>query len=401
MNKQNIQKLSLFLTGIEQRLQENEEFFKGMSAVYKSGTKEYIATVLIENSKIKINFNGSTETIEISWLSARLSKYAENYDSVLVTYEERGYTIFIEADNRNVKMRTKEIEADMSKATGTRKADSKDSGHHNTSKIGNRDYLIKVGQADDLLMEIGVLSKEGKVKNDMIRKYNQIDHFVELISDMLKNMCKNHDSITVLDCACGKSYLTFVLNYYIKEVLKKPCHFIGLDYSDTVIDASKRMANNLGYKNMEFKVTDIKSYTANREINLVISLHACDTATDEAIALAVNNNVKSMVMVPCCHKEILSQYSYEPFEGIIKHGIFKARMADVLTDGMRSLLLESLGYKVSVVEYISPLETPKNLMIRAEKIHEGNRKALEEYRNLKSILGVEPTLEKLIYPKYS
>ncbi|MCX7920444.1 MAG: SAM-dependent methyltransferase [Clostridia bacterium] len=386
MNKQSTQKLSLFLTGLEQRITDNADFFKKMTVVYKSGTKEYTAKISLESGKIKLNFSGNTETLEISWLSARISKFAESYDSLVVTYEERGTTIYIEADSKNVKMKTKETAAEEVVKP-----------HTETSHIGNRDYYIKVGQADDLLKEIGILGVNGKIKNDMIRKYNQIDHFVELISDMLKDMTQKYESITVLDCGCGKSYLTFVLNYYIKEVLKKPCYFIGLDYSSGVVEASKKMAHNLGYNNMEFKTTDIRSYTAGRDIHLVISLHACDTATDEAIALAVNNNVKAMVMVPCCHRELLSQYSYQPFEQILKHGILKARMADVLTDGMRALLLEALGYKTSIVEYISPLETPKNLMLRAEKVQGSNRKALEEYRNLKELLKVRPTLEKLIY----
>ena len=226
-----------------------------------------------------------------------------------------------------------------------------------------------MGQADELLREIGILGSNNKVKNNMIRKYNQIDHFVELIDDIIKELYKKNDSITVLDCGCGKSYLLFVLNYYIKEVLKKPCYFIGLDYSDSVIKASKKTASNLGYKNMEFKVTDIKNYIPQRKIHLVISLHACNTATDEAIAFAINNNVGAMVAVPCCQQEILSQYSFMPFDSIIKHGVLKARMADILTDGIRALLLEALGYKVSVVEYVSPIDTPKNLMIR-EKVKE-------------------------------
>lgn len=392
MNKQNIQKLALFLTGLEQRLEENRDFFKRLTAVYKSGTKEYKALVELDKGKLKLNFSGATELLEISWLSARLSRFAESYDNVLVTYEERGTTIHIEADNKNVRMRTKETEAEERVKTNTPSGAS-----HETSQIANRDYLIKVGQADELLKEIGILGSNGKIRNDMIRKYNQIDHFVELISGMLKELAEQHESITVLDCGCGKSYLTFVLNYYIKEVLKKPCYFIGLDYSSGVIDASRQMAQNLGYHNMEFKTTDIRSYNAGREIQLVISLHACDTATDEAIALAVNNHVKAMVMVPCCHRELLSQYEYAPFEQILKHGILKARMADVLTDGMRALLLEALGYKVSIVEYISPLETPKNLMLRAEKKQSASRKQLEAYRQLKSLLGIDPTLERLIY----
>lgn len=386
MNKQSIQKLSMFLTGLEQRLDDNKDYFRKITVTYKSGTKEYAANISMEENKLKVNFSGKTETIDISMLGGKVSGFAESYDSVVVIYEERGTTIIVEADNKNVKMKTKD--------TGIEDVVKP---HNETSHIGNRDYYIKVGQADELLKEIGILGSNGKIKNDMIRKYNQIDHFIELISDMLKEMADRHESLTILDCGCGKSYLTFVLNYYIKEVLKKQCYFIGLDYSETVIEASKRMAQNLGYNNMEFRVTDIKNYTASREIHLVISLHACDTATDQALALGIRNNVKSMIMVPCCHRELLSQYAYEPFEQILKHGILKARMADVLTDGMRALFLESLGYKVSIVEYISPLETPKNLMLRAEKVHVANKKSMEEYRQLKKLLNIDPSLEKLIY----
>jgi len=385
MNKQSISKLALFLSGLEQRIRDNTEYFRKITVVFKSGTKDFTARVTLDKGRLKMNFSGNTEILEIGWLSARISKYAENYETVTVSYDERGNTIIIEADNKNVRMKTGENSSDVIARQ-----------HNETSQISNRDYYIKIGHADDLLKEIGILGENGKIKNDMIRKYNQIDHFIELIDGMLRELTGKHESITVLDCGCGKSYLTFVLNYYIKEVLKRPCHFIGLDYSDIVIDASRKMAQNLGYNNMEFKKTDIRNYTSSRDIHLVISLHACDTATDEAIALAVNNNVKAVVAVPCCHREILNQYSYRPFEEIIKHGILKARMADVLTDGLRALLLEALGYKVSIVEYISPLETPKNLMMRAEKTVEGNKKSMEQYRLLKELLNVSPSLEKLI-----
>ncbi|WP_010248196.1 class I SAM-dependent methyltransferase [Acetivibrio cellulolyticus] len=385
MNKQSLNKLSLFLTGLESRIEENSDFFKKIDMVFKSGSKEFPGNVVLQGEKLKVNCSGNSEIIEKNWLGLRVTKLAQNYDSLLLTYEERGTTIFIEADDKNVKMKTKENQVEEIL-----------NNHNDVPQISNRDYYIKVGQADDLLREIGILAANGKIKNDMIRKYNQIDRFVELINDMLNDLLKEHESITVLDCGCGKSYLTFVLNYYIKEVLKKPCHFIGLDNSPIVIDASKKIADNLGYHNMEFKVTDISNYKANRDIHMVISLHACNTATDQAIALAVNNNVKSIVVVPCCQQEILSQYSYPPFEQIIKHGLLKARMADIITDGVRALLLEALGFKVSVVEYISPIETPKNLMIRAHKVHQPNSGLLEEYKELKKILNIAPTLEKLI-----
>lgn len=178
--------------------------------------------------------------------------------------------------------------------------------------------------------------------------------------------------------------------------MKKPCYFIGLDNSDSVIEASRKTASNLGYKNMEFEVTDIKNYIPQKKVHLVISLHACNTATDEAIAFAINNNVEAVVAVPCCQQEILSQYSFKPFESIIKYGVLKGRMADIITDGIRAILLEASGYKVSVVEYISPIDTPKNLMIRAQKLREKNNKMLEEYKILKKMLNIEPSLEKFI-----
>lgn len=387
MNKNSIQKMGLFLMGLEQRITENSEFFKGISIKLKSGTKHYEAKITLQENKLLMQYNGRTDKIEISWLGARVSKIAENYEALALVYEERGTTIFIDADDKGVKMKTKENE--LSNAGKS---------HNETSQISNRDYYIKVGPADDVLQAIGVLGENGKIKNDMIRKYNQIDHYIELVDEMLKSICGKYDSINVVDCGCGKSYLSFVLNYYIKEVLKKNCHFTGLDISETVVSASRRIAEQLGYRNMDFKVTDIRNYTSKEEIHLAISLHACDTATDEAIALAVNNNAKAIVMVPCCQKEILSQYSFDELKSITRHGVLKARMADVLTDGIRLLLLEAAGYRASIVEYVSPLETPKNLMIRAEKVSGFNKNAINEYQKLKQMLGIHPTLEKIIEP---
>lgn len=386
MNKQVISKLNLFLTGIQQRYRDNIDFFKKISFKFKSGNKEFVGSIWADKDILNLNFNTKTQKINIDELAKKISHYAKDYDNLIFIYEERGSTIIIEADYKNVKMKTK----DSRKESNFKKI------CNDFPKISNRDYYIKIGQADDLLRKIGILGANNKVKNDMIRKYNQIDHFVELIDDTIKELYKKSDSITVLDCGCGKSYLLFVLNYYIKEVLKKPCYFIGLDYSDSVIESSKKTASELGYKNMEFKAIDIKNYRAKKKIDLVISLHACNTATDEAIGLAINNNVKAIVAVPCCQQEILSQYSFKPFRNIIKHGVLKARMADILTEGIRTILLEATGYKVSIVEYVSPIDTPKNLMIRAYKVQGKNNKILEEYRSLKEILNINPILEKLI-----
>jgi len=384
MNKQNIAKLNMFFMGINQRNSENKDFFNKLEIEFKSGTKVFNGVGEEQDGKYKFNFKGKTEIFTFNELLKHIAKESENYDSISFKYIERGTTVLVEGDNKKVTV--KYLDNDDVKPN---------IDEYTSSQIKNRDYYVKVGQANDLLKEIGVLTKDGKIKNDKIRKYNQIDHFVELIDKLLKEL-EFKDSITVLDCACGKSYLSFVLNYYIKEVLKKKCYFIGIDYSETVIKASKKMADNLGYKNMDFIKEDLTNYTPNKEIDLVISLHACDTATDMAIGLGIRAKSKAIVVVPCCHKELLGQYKYEVLDPIIKHGVFKARFADLLTDGTRTLMLEARGYDTSVVEYISPLDTPKNLMIRAVKKKEKNEKALNEYEELKAKFSVEPTLEKLI-----
>jgi len=384
MNKQNIAKLNMFFMGINQRNSENKDFFNKLEVEFKSGTKVINGVGEEQDSKYKFNFKGKTEMFTFNELLKHIAKESENYDSISFKYIERGTTVLVEGDNKKVTV--KYLDNDDVKPN---------IDEYTSSQIKNRDYYVKVGQANDLLKEIGVLTKDGKIKNDKIRKYNQIDHFVELIDKLLKEL-DFKDSITVLDCACGKSYLSFVLNYYIKEVLKKKCYFIGIDYSETVIKASKKMADNLCYKNMDFIKEDLTNYTPNKEIDLVISLHACDTATDMAIGLGIRAKSKAIVVVPCCHKELLGQYKYEVLDPIIKHGVFKARFADLLTDGMRTLMLEARGYETSVVEYISPLDTPKNLMIRAVKKKEKNEKALNEYEELKAKFSIEPTLEKLI-----
>ena len=258
-----------------------------------------------------------------------------------------------------------------------------------------REYVVNPALAKDLLTEIGILAKNGKIKNDKIRKYNQIDYFVELMQGVLKEIGER-DEYVILDAACGKSYLSFVLNFYMREILKKRCRFIGVDYSETVITASKRIAKNLGYNNMEFIQADLTEYTPSVRPDIVISLHACDTATDMALALGIRAKSRAIVSVPCCHKDILKQYAYAPFEAITRHGILKARLADTLTDGIRAAYLESVGYKVSMIEYISPLETPKNIMIRAVYTGRKNEKSAKDYNNLKEMLNVKPAIERFL-----
>lgn len=388
MNKQNIIKLKLLLMGTQNRFEENSSLFKGIYVTYKAGLKEFKGIGKFDNGNIDYNFNGKSESLNIAILFDKICNECERYDEVIILYRERGTDITITGDNKHVKMSNKEA-----KDIDILLSDL-DNIQHNfkeTSTLLNRDYYVKVGKADALLKEINIMSKDGKIKNDKIRKYNQIDHYVELLEGILDSLPKN-EIINILDCGCGKSYLTFVLNYYLTEIKKRKCHFIGLDISESVIESSKKMATNLGYRNMEFHAIDIKNYKSNKPIHVVMSLHACDTATDMALALGIKVESNCIIVVPCCHRELLNTYKYEPFKNIIKHGVFKSRIADILTDGMRSMLLEANGYNVSVVEYISPLETPKNLMIRAIRTSKEKPELMDDYISLMSSLNIYPAL---------
>ena len=379
MNKKTTAKLSLFLSGLISRMSENSTFFKNITAELRSGTKTFRAVITDADAPL-LDYQAVQRRIAPEEITEFLCAEASKYDAARIIYSERGTKIVIDADDKSVKMRHEDAAPEEAQSSVVQTG---------------REYVVNPAMAKELLTEIGILAKNGKIKNDKIRKYNQIDYFVELIRGVL-NEIGDRDEYVILDAACGKSYLSFVLNFYLREILKKKCRFIGVDYSETVINASRRTAKNLGYRNMEFIQTDLNSYTPSGRIDLVLSLHACDTATDMAMGLGIRSKAKAIVCVPCCHKDILKQYSYEPFRMITRHGILKARLADTLTDGLRAAYLEGMGYKVSMIEYISPLETPKNIMIRAVYTGKKNKKSMEEYEELKKMIHVNPAVERFV-----
>lgn len=376
MNSKNIPKLTLFFDGLGERTKENIDFFVGCDIIFKSGNKTFGGKITAQDNNFGLLYLGINKIGSFEELCSFIANESIKYDSIEFTYKERGANIIISADEKGVR---------------SKQAESTEQNTNLNPLLSDREYFLKVGKADNLLKAIGIMTADGKIKNDMIRKYNQTDRFIELTADYFKDL--GEKTITVLDCACGKSYLSFALNYYLVEVLKKKCRFIGIDISDRVIEESKRIAAELGYNNMEFFKEDLRGFEPKNNIDVVISLHACDTATDMALGLAIRKKAKAVLCVPCCHKELLDKFRLEPLAPIMRYGVFKTKLNDVFTDGLRCLKLESCGYKVSAIEYVSPLDTPKNLLIRGIKIADENEDAKDEYYRLCRILCVTPAIE--------
>jgi len=266
------------------------------------------------------------------------------------------------------------------------------SPHIEAAAKGTRQAFIRAEPARKMLTALDIMSPTGEIKGDKRRKFYQVDRFIELISHMVENWPRGEELI-VLDCGCGKSYLSFALNYYLHEVLGRKCYFIGIDQNQEVVDTSRRVQEQLNYRNMEFVCAELSEYVPSKEPHFILSLHACDTATDEAIALGLALGARYIVAVPCCHAALTESIDYGALQSVARHPLLRQRLADVLTDGLRVLALEAAGYKVSVVEYVSPLDTPKNLMIRAERgqvVPSANA-----YSELKRALKVEPWIDRL------
>ena len=382
MQKGDVAKLKLLLSGISARLTKNRDFFVQADCTFTSGKKKFDARLTRTEQGYQLRFQGSAREVDADGFCAFFAEQAEKFDESVLAYTERSAVVTLSVTARGVQMKQAEREA-----TAEEKAAAA-----NPLLDSGRQYLIRVDQAAALLREIGILTAEGKLKNDMIRKYNQIDHYVELVAPMFEQ--DDSEEIVLLDCACGKSYLSFVMNYYLHEVLHRRCRVIGVDINEHVIDESRAMAKRLGYHNMVFQCADLRTYQPPKNVTAVISLHACDIATDLALVTAIRARAKYIACVPCCHKELLDQYTIPGLEPLTRFGVFKARFNDVLTDSMRALKLEAEGYKVSVVEYISPLDTPKNLLIRAVRTGQENARARQEYDAVRRVVGTTSELDR-------
>ncbi|WP_040192040.1 class I SAM-dependent methyltransferase [Clostridium culturomicium] len=264
---------------------------------------------------------------------------------------------------------------------------------HNKEK----NYILKEGMDIQPLVDLGVFTKDGKIVNSKYDKYKQINRFIEIIDDQIKK--NNYEELTILDFGCGKSYLTFVLYFYFVEIKNIKVKMIGLDLKEDVIKKCNDIAKRYNYENLHFELGDINGFKYNNKVDMVITLHACDTATDYALYNAVKWNAKMIFSVPCCQHEFNSQMNTEDLSILTRYGIIQERVAALMTDAVRGNLLEAAGYKTQLLEFIDIAHSPKNILIRASKgstSEEKRKKAIVEVNNLIKEFNVKPTLFNLL-----
>ena len=258
-------------------------------------------------------------------------------------------------------------------------------------------YILEEGIPVPFLVDLGVMTKEGRVVNSRYDKYRQINRFLEFIEDILPNLDQDRET-TIIDFGCGKSYLTFAMYYYLKELKGYPVRIIGLDLKEDVIEHCSRLGRQYGYEGLSFCHGDIASFEGVEKVDMVVTLHACDLATDYALEKAVNWGARVILSVPCCQHELNGQMENSLLRQVLQYGLIKERMAALYTDAIRAQVLEYRGYRTQILEFIDMEHTPKNILIRAVRQGKKRDNGLQ-IRELADFLHVKPTVVELLAPE--
>ena len=262
---------------------------------------------------------------------------------------------------------------------------------HNRAKK----YIIQEGTPVGFMVDLGVMTTDGKIVRTRYDKFRQINRFLEYIEDILPKLDKERE-LTIIDFGCGKSYLTFAMYYYLKELKGYNIRIIGLDLKADVIEHCNELRTRYGYDKLDFYVGDIATYKDVDKVDMVVTLHACDTATDYALAKAVKWGAEVILSVPCCQHEANRTIKSDILSPVMDYGILKERMAAIVTDAARAKLLTANGYDTQILEFIDMEHTPKNLLIRAVKSSKEDISAREKTKDMLEALNLELTIDKLI-----
>ena len=311
-----------------------------------------------------------------------LAKLLEEFRQVQVETVSEDITVLISKKGKaTIKRKRKKVQAKAADLSHNRK----------------KKYILEEGIVVPFLQDLGVMTQDGKIVHAKFDKFRQINRFLEFIEDILPELDKGRE-LTILDFGCGKSYLTFAMYYYLHELKEYDIRIIGLDLKKDVIRHCNELSEKYGYEKLRFLEGDIADYTGVNKVDMVVTLHACDTATDYALAKAVGWDAKVILSVPCCQHELNRQIKNEILEPILKYGLLKERMAALITDGLRAQYLEREGYETQILEFIDMEHTPKNILIRAvKKRHAKEDNNIEaSIKRCEAALRVSPTLGRLL-----
>ncbi len=358
-----------------------------------SFNKVDIKPVLIKDEiKIQLTYNYKTKVIHDN---LEPNKSIEKIEELLTESFRQGVFFTGEADYQILISKKGKASILKKKPTKT---------EMNLSHNRKKEYIIEDGKPCDFLIRLGVMNKKGKVISKRYDKFRQINRFLEMVADVMPSI-KKDKTINIIDFGCGKSYLTFALYYYLVSILNLDVNIIGLDLKEDVIKFCNEVALDLNYEKLKFVHGDIKDFEGSKDVDMVVTLHACDTATDAALAKAVNWDAKVILSVPCCQHEFYDKIENPVLEPMLKHGIIKEKLSSLVTDSLRANVLEILDYEVQLLEFIDMEHTPKNILIRAIKIKEkDNKEAIDSYIRFKEFwqlkdLYIEKELEHILDEK--
>lgn len=308
--------------------------------------------------------------------------YSEATEKIenLILNEYRNINLFTEdADFQFIVSKKGSIKVAEKEPTKKQKIET-----HNKKK----QYIINENEPCDFLTYLGVMNKDGAVYAKKYDKFKQINKFLEIVDDSLKGK-ELKDDFMIIDFGCGKAYLTFALYYYFYFLRKIKVKIIGLDLKDEVIEFCNETSRKLNYEHLKFIYGDIRDFEYKSNVDMIVTLHACDTATDAALVKAIKWNTDIILSVPCCQHEFYDKVSNDNLEPMIKHGLIKERISSLVTDSLRGLFLEKMGYKVQLMEFIAMEHTPKNILIRAVKTDKTNQAIEKDYEDFKKFWNLE------------
>jgi len=332
--------------------------------------------IIKEELKYQFAFNYSNKVIHKNLDSAEamyeIGLLMETFKQCMIFAVDGDYQILISKDKKATILKKNPTKEQMDLT-------------HNRKK----NYILEDGEPVAFLVRLGVMNSSGKVVSKRYDKFRQINRFLEMVADVIPSINKEK-TLNIIDFGCGKSYLTFALYHYLVNVLGLDVNIIGLDLKQDVISFCNTVAEDLDYKGLKFIHGDIKDYVGFPEVDMVVTLHACDNATDAALVKAVNWGAQAILSVPCCQHEFYNKINNSALEPLLKHGIIKEKLSSLVTDSLRANVLEILGYQVQLLEFIDMEHTPKNILIRAIKTSEEiNLEALKSYRAFKEFWGLK------------